>query len=63
MQAHPKGRQAAGAADRVLCGGFADHQAGAAQYALAMGDFDRLVDRFVEAEIVRREDDLFQCAT
>jgi len=63
MQAHPKRGQTTGAADRIIRGGFADHQAGAAQYALPMGDFDRLVDRFVEAEIVRREDDLFQCAT
>jgi hypothetical protein len=63
VQPHFQARQAVCAPDRIRRRPFADHQAGAGQDSVAMGDFDRFVDGKVEAEIIRREDDLFQLAT
>jgi hypothetical protein len=39
------------------------HQAGARQHPVAMGRFDRGIDRGIEAEIISREYNLFQLAT
>jgi hypothetical protein len=63
MQPDLQIRQAMRPGDGIRRIGLADHQAGAGQQTIPMGSFDRVVDRAVEAEIIRREDDLFQLAT
>ena len=56
MQPDLEARQTAGARHRIRCRRRRDHQAGAAEDAVAAGLFDRLVDRNVAAEIVSRDD-------
>jgi hypothetical protein len=53
-------RQAAGAFDRIGCGGSADHEACRAQYAALVRLFDGGVDVLAEAEIVGRDDEMVQ---
>jgi len=57
MQTHPEGRQGSGTGHRVGRRGRPHHQAGRGQYALAVRDLDRRIDRLRKAEIVRRNDE------
>jgi hypothetical protein len=57
MQPHAQVRQGSRPAHGVGRRRGADHQAGAGQSALAMGELHRFVDRLGQAEIVGREDD------
>jgi len=63
VQAHAQVRQAPRALYRVGRGRRADHQAGGAQYAFPVCFFHGGVDGFTKAEIVRRYDQMVQCAS
>src|SRR5262249_10855410 len=62
MQSHAQRRQAAGTRDRVGCSSTAYHEAGRRQDALRVRQLDGFVDLRRCAEIVRRDDQRFQCA-
>jgi hypothetical protein len=63
MQPDLQSRQATRPGDGIRRIRFADHQAGARQEPIPMSGLDRVVYREIEAEIICREDDLFQLAT
>jgi len=62
VQTDPQRRQPLRPRHRVGGRGRTDHQAGGGQDAVAMGDFDGFVDFRRQAEIVCRDDEIFQLA-
>jgi hypothetical protein len=62
MKAELEPRHPARPAHRIGGGRGADHEARSAENAVAMRDFDRLVDRLVETEIVCRKNETLQLA-
>ena len=60
MQAHSQIGKAARAGDGIGRGGARHHQAGSRQNPVAMGPFDRCIHFRRGAEIIRRDDQLFQ---
>ena len=63
MQTHPQARHLLYERDGFRCSRARHHQAGGAQYTVAVSPRDRVVDLGSEAKIVGRDDDSAQSLT
>ena len=62
MQAHAQPRHPLRTPNRIRRGRTRDHQAGRAENSVAMGRFNRIIDFDRQAEVVRSDDEMIQCA-